>query len=83
MQFRVKLPVDPPKTPNGKLGGPISTFQLYPAFWLSMILCDKDGLHRAEACHRAARRVLGVPVGELVRSELVMDHSAALAASEQ
>ena len=42
VQFRVKLPVDPPKPPNGKVGGPISTFQLYPAFWLSMILCDNE-----------------------------------------
>jgi hypothetical protein len=40
VQFRVKLPVDPPAPPDGTLGGPIHTFQLYPAFWLSMVLCD-------------------------------------------
>src|SRR4051794_26429201 len=40
VQYRIKLPVDPPRPPNGKLDGPISTFQLYPAFWLSMVLCN-------------------------------------------
>jgi hypothetical protein len=42
VQFRVKLPIDPPRPPNGRLDGPISTFQLYPAFWLSMVLCDTE-----------------------------------------
>src|SRR4051812_4156051 len=42
VQFRVKLPIDPPKPPSGTLTGNVSTFQLYPAFWFSMILCDSE-----------------------------------------
>jgi hypothetical protein len=42
LQVRMKLPVDPPKPPNGSLSGATSTFMLYPAFWFGMVLCDNE-----------------------------------------
>lgn len=42
VQFRMKLPMDPPQAPTGTPNGPVHTFQLYPAFWFSMVLCDTE-----------------------------------------
>ena len=65
VQYRIKLPVDPPRPPDGSLDGPISTFQLYPAFWLSMVLCDTQSFpETTRSCKRDSDSNIQVPFSE-------------------
>ena len=64
VQFRVKLPVDPRRAPDGTLTGPVSTFQLYPAFWFSMILCDTQSFPEGSStCTPNSDSNIQVPFG--------------------
>jgi hypothetical protein len=40
MTWRLRLPVDPPAPPNQLGTGGTFNFQLHPAFWLGMTVCD-------------------------------------------
>jgi hypothetical protein len=41
--YGLRLPKDPPVTPRQDGSGGTDNFQLHPAFWLGMIMCDKQG----------------------------------------
>jgi len=41
--YRIKLPKDPPQLPKQNGGGGTWNFQLHPAFWFGMAMCDDQG----------------------------------------
>src|SRR5437879_12851373 len=40
MTWRIRLPADPPTFPNQLGTGGTFNFQLHPAFWVGMVMCD-------------------------------------------
>jgi hypothetical protein len=40
MSWRIRLPADPPTAPNQQGTGGTFNFQLHPAFWVGMAVCD-------------------------------------------
>ena len=40
MTWRIRLPADPPTFPNQLGTGGTFNFQLHPAFWIGMVMCD-------------------------------------------
>ena len=41
--YQMTLPKDPPTAPRNNGSGGTDSFQLHPAFWLGMVVCDPNG----------------------------------------
>jgi hypothetical protein len=41
--YQMTLPKDPPTLPKNNGSGGTDSFQLHPAFWLGMVMCDPNG----------------------------------------
>jgi len=41
--YQMTLPKDPPTAPRNNGSGGTDSFQLHPAFWLGMVMCDPNG----------------------------------------
>ena len=41
--YQLKLPKDPPTTPQQNGSGGTDNFQIHPTFWLGMVMCDDQG----------------------------------------
>ena len=41
--YQLRLPKDPPTKPTQNGSGGTDSFQLHPAFWLGMVMCDNQG----------------------------------------
>jgi len=60
MTYRLRLPADPPTPPNQLGTGGTFNFQLHPAFWVGMVLCDDQS-----APNPGGSKVAGVKLAQV------------------
>ncbi len=62
MTYKVQLPTEPASPPNGSFAGPVWTYQLSIAPWVSMVMCDTQSWPEGgAACPRDSDANIQVP----------------------
>jgi hypothetical protein len=62
MSYRMVLPVDPKAPASGSFTGPVHFFQLTPAIWFGLTMCDNESYPEGtKVCHRDSNGNIQVP----------------------
>ncbi len=62
MRYRLVLPKDPKKPPAASFSGPTHEFQLTPAIWLGLVMCDNESYPEGtKVCRPDSDRNIQVP----------------------
>jgi hypothetical protein len=62
MTYTLRLPADPPTPPNQLGTGGTFNFQLHPAFWLGMVVCDDQSAPNPGGSTGSARNFVLQPL---------------------